>query len=221
MVDGEWCGCGIYKTGGKEYLVSLVRYEESDGKIARIINYAFCPDTLALRCRTARTAATEARLSSGPRNARPDDRRHAPAMAGWLPRLSAGKLDFRIFREADLRPTIWLAACTVMLLATMPSLAGALDANSARAFVQKLYSHYPQKEGGPYYDPTGKNANEVFEPGMIAAFREDMKLANGEVGFVDGDPICMCQDDSGLKPKIISVTLKGPNDRGCRDRPSI
>ncbi|HUO89907.1 MAG TPA: sigma-70 family RNA polymerase sigma factor [Rhizomicrobium sp.] len=46
MVDGEWCGCGIYKTGDKEYLVSLVRYEESDGKIARIINYAFCPDTL-------------------------------------------------------------------------------------------------------------------------------------------------------------------------------
>jgi RNA polymerase sigma-70 factor, ECF subfamily len=46
MVDGEWSGCGIYKTGDKEYLVSLVRYEESDGKIARIINYAFCPDTL-------------------------------------------------------------------------------------------------------------------------------------------------------------------------------
>jgi RNA polymerase sigma-70 factor (ECF subfamily) len=47
LVEGEWCGCGIYSSGGEEYLVSLVRYEESDGKIARLINYAFCPDTLA------------------------------------------------------------------------------------------------------------------------------------------------------------------------------
>lgn len=31
----------------KEYLVSLVRLEESDGKVARVINYYFCPDTLA------------------------------------------------------------------------------------------------------------------------------------------------------------------------------
>jgi RNA polymerase sigma-70 factor (ECF subfamily) len=47
MVEGEWCGCGIYASGGQEYLVSLVRYEEADGKIARLINYFFCPDTLA------------------------------------------------------------------------------------------------------------------------------------------------------------------------------
>jgi hypothetical protein len=47
QVEGEWCGCGIYSAEGKEYLVGLVRYEESDGKIARIFNYFFCPDTLA------------------------------------------------------------------------------------------------------------------------------------------------------------------------------
>jgi RNA polymerase sigma-70 factor (ECF subfamily) len=47
LVEGEWCGCGIYSSGGEDYLVSLVRYEESDGKIARLINYFFCPDTLA------------------------------------------------------------------------------------------------------------------------------------------------------------------------------
>jgi len=37
------------------------------------------------------------------------------------------------------------------------------------------------------FDPTGKSASEVFDPGMIAAFREDSRLANGEVGFVDAD----------------------------------
>ena len=46
-IEGEWCGCGIYSADGKEYLVSLVRYEEADGKIARVFNYFFCPDTLA------------------------------------------------------------------------------------------------------------------------------------------------------------------------------
>jgi hypothetical protein len=96
-----------------------------------------------------------------------------------------------------------------MLLAAVPSLAGALDANSARAFVQKLYSHYPQKEGGASFEPTDKNATDVFDPGMVAAFREDTRLAKGEVGFVDADPICMCQDDSGLKPKIVSVKMTG------------
>jgi hypothetical protein len=51
----------------------------------------------------------------------------------------------------------------------------------------------------------------VFDPGMIAAFREDTKLAKGEVGFVDSDPLCQCQDDSGLKATIASVTMTGPN----------
>ncbi len=47
-LEGEPVVAGIYKTGGKEYLVSLIRFEEAEGKVARIINYAFCPDTLAL-----------------------------------------------------------------------------------------------------------------------------------------------------------------------------
>ena len=51
----------------------------------------------------------------------------------------------------------------------------------------------------------------MFDPGMIAAFREDARLANGEVGFVDADPLCQCQDDSGLKPQIVSVAMIGPN----------
>ena len=46
---------------------------------------------------------------------------------------------------------------------------------------------------------------------MIAAFREDARLANGEVGFVDADPLCQCQDDGGLKSKVVSVTMTGPN----------
>src|SRR4029077_7945770 len=85
------------------------------------------------------------------------------------------------------------------------------DDGSARAFVDKLYWHYPSNPPGMAVDPPGKDAPEVFAPGMIAAFREDARLSNGEVGFVDADPLCQCQDDSGLEPKVVSVTMTGPN----------
>jgi len=106
----------------------------------------------------------------------------------------------------------WMLAAVAACAVAMPALAaGGPDANAARTFVQKLYAHYPQKEGGPFFEPTGKNAADVFDAGLVAAFKEDTRLAKGEVGFVDADPICMCQDDGGLKPKIVSVTMKGAN----------
>jgi hypothetical protein len=104
---------------------------------------------------------------------------------------------------------VWIAAAIVAGVAS-PATA-APDVASARAFVEKLYAHYPAKPGKRSFDPTGKNAGEVFDPGLIAAFREDARLANGEVGFVDADPLCQCQDDSGLKSKIGAVTMTGPN----------
>ncbi len=104
---------------------------------------------------------------------------------------------------------VWIAAACLASVAS--PVAAAPDAASAKAFVGKLYSRYPSTRNGREFDPTGKNASEVFDPGMIAAFREDARLANGEVGFIDADPLCQCQDDSGLKPKVVSVTITGPN----------
>jgi hypothetical protein len=108
----------------------------------------------------------------------------------------------------DVRRVHWFAAAVTACVLALPAMAAGPDAAAARAFVQKLYSHYPQK-GEPYFEPTDKNAAEVFDPGMIAAFREDSRLAKGEVGFVDGDPICQCQDDGGMKSKIVAVTMQG------------
>lgn len=107
------------------------------------------------------------------------------------------------------RTAVWIAAACLASVAS--SVAAAPDAASARAFVEKLYSHYPSNPKRTTFDPTGKNASEVFEPGMIAAFREDARLSHGEVGFVDADPLCQCQDDSGLEAKVESVTMTGPN----------
>lgn len=102
----------------------------------------------------------------------------------------------------------WIAAACLAIVAS--PVAAAPDAASARAFVEKLYSHYPSKPEGIHFNPTGKNASQVFDPGMVAAFRGDTRLANGEVGFIDEDPLCQCQDDGGLKPKVVSVTMTSP-----------
>jgi hypothetical protein len=107
------------------------------------------------------------------------------------------------------RIAVWIAvAC---LTGVAGPVAAAPDAAGARVFVEKLYSHYPSNPSGPAFEPTGKNASEVFDPSLIAAFREDARLANGEVGYVDGDPVCQCQDDSGLKSQVQSVTMTGPD----------
>jgi hypothetical protein len=108
------------------------------------------------------------------------------------------------------RIAVLIAAASLVSIAS--PVAAAPDAASARAFVEKLYSHYPSDPNKkPEFNPMGKDASQVFDPGMIAAFREDTRLAHGEVGFVDSDPICQCQDDANLKPMIVSVTLTGPN----------
>jgi Protein of unknown function (DUF3828) len=103
-----------------------------------------------------------------------------------------------------------LAAAVAVASLGTTAMAAAPDVNAARAFIVKLYSHYPAPAGGGNFQPTDKDAPSVFDPGMVALFKEDTRLSKGEVGFVDADPICMCQDDSGLKPKIVSVTLNGP-----------
>lgn len=106
------------------------------------------------------------------------------------------------------RAGVWIAAAFLASVAS-PVMA-ALDAASAKAFVEKLYSHYPSKPGNrDAFNATGKNGNQVFDPGMVAAFREDTRLAHGEVGFVDSDPLCQCQDDTGMKATVGSVTMTG------------
>jgi hypothetical protein len=44
--------------------------------------------------------------------------------------------------------------------------------------------------------------NDVFAPALIQQIREDERLAKGEVGYLDGDPLCDCQDYGELTAHI-------------------
>lgn len=85
----------------------------------------------------------------------------------------------------------------VMLAAASPAIAVEMP----KAFVTALYKTYDN----PDADPLGKSARKIFSPSLLALIRAD-KAPDGEVGKLDYDPICGCQDADGLK--LLSVTVK-------------
>jgi hypothetical protein len=101
-------------------------------------------------------------------------------------------------------PALLLAA----LIAPVPmvSEAGA-NAASARVFLQSIYQYY--RKGG-----TGvpmKRPELWFEPSLAKAIRADIAESNrtGDVGKLDADLFCDCQDFEDLKAVIGPVTVTG------------
>ena len=88
-----------------------------------------------------------------------------------------------------------------MILIYLAALASAGQADSPRAFVQRIYAGYRNEN----YDPLGK-PDRIFAGPLTAAIKEDARLAHGEVGYLDGDPLCACQDTGGMHSAITSVT---------------
>jgi hypothetical protein len=107
------------------------------------------------------------------------------------------------------RTALALSLLALAFAATAP--ARAADLADARAFVHHLYSRYPEPLSATF-DPVGANAKDVFDPSMIALFAENERLTpKDDVGAIDGDPICDCQDSGGVKVKISSVRLITPS----------
>lgn len=94
-------------------------------------------------------------------------------------------------------------------LILMASAAHADDAAGAKRFVAWVYSHYPAADRADGFDPLDAQAKSVFHPSLVALIEEDRTLADGEVGALDGDPLCDCQDDGGLSFQIRSVRTDG------------
>ena len=92
-----------------------------------------------------------------------------------------------------------ILAVTALLV---PLQAHAQDIESARAFTWSLYRAY--EHGGPDY--AGRQAPETFAPHLLSLIRRDQaETKPGDVGVLDGDPICSCQDASGMKATDVKV----------------
>lgn len=90
----------------------------------------------------------------------------------------------------------------MMLLALLVAAAPATE--TPKAYMERVYASYRDKDFSPFDHP-----NLYFAPRLLGAIKEDARLAHGEVGYVDGDPICQCQDTDGLHAKVAKVTTQG------------
>jgi hypothetical protein len=83
----------------------------------------------------------------------------------------------------------------------------AADVVSARAFVRSLYDHY--EPNGSFAVLADEEEPRYFAADTLSLLRENTRLLKGEVGDIDVDPVCVCQDNDGMKATVRSVTMTG------------
>lgn len=81
-------------------------------------------------------------------------------------------------------------------MSLMPFLAALLApaAETPSAFVDRLYASYRDEDYSPLRRP-----GRIFAPPFVAALAEDSRLSRDEIGFIDADPLCQCQDHKGMR----------------------
>jgi hypothetical protein len=87
-----------------------------------------------------------------------------------------------------------------MSLALAAALLAAPAAESPRAFVERLYAGYRDSDYNPLDRP-----DRIFAPPLVAEIRRDWRLSREEVGYMDADPLCQCQDATRLRAAIGDV----------------
>ena len=105
----------------------------------------------------------------------------------------------------------WIGLAAAVAMATT---ARAQSLESAQGFVAGLYHAYQRSQP----DYLGRRAASVFSPRVLGLIRRDERNAHGEVGALDGDPICDCQDADGVRLTALSVTPAGPGRATARVR---
>lgn len=110
------------------------------------------------------------------------------------------------------------ALILVLLVAALPhgALHGALaaDKGGAEAFLRGVYGHYERDTAG--WSVLGPNASEVFAPRLLTLIRKDQKAAKGEVGALDYDPVCNCQDYGPFRLDTVAIEPNGADRATAR-----
>lgn len=104
----------------------------------------------------------------------------------------------------------YLAALICLQPALAAAQAPALDAASVRAFFESIYRHYGKNGKG--LDPLGPAGASVFDASLRALIRADARAAGpGEVGVVDSDLLCACQDWDEVRNLSVALRPGGPS----------
>ena len=82
--------------------------------------------------------------------------------------------------------------------------AASSDAADVKAFLDGLYAHYKSSKDNNF-QPFDGNAKAVLDADAIALFKADQKVMKGEVGAIDTDWLCDCQDFNSI---VATVTVQ-------------
>ncbi len=87
----------------------------------------------------------------------------------------------------------------------------AQSAPSPKAFVQHVYARYAEDKSGSRDMVLGRDAAQVFSPGLLRLMKRDQARAGtGYVGALDFDPVCSCQESDGMHIQSIAISLLSP-----------
>lgn len=89
-----------------------------------------------------------------------------------------------------------------MILAYLAALAATRTSEPPQGFIHRIYAGYARSN----YDSL-RQIDLIFSSDLGAAIRKDEHLAKGEVGYLDGDPLCDCQDHGKLDARIRSLNV--------------
>ena len=88
--------------------------------------------------------------------------------------------------------------------------ASGAEAGSPQAFLEGLYAHYKASSStGTSWAPMDANVKDVFDPDTVALLAADTKALKGELGEIDGDWLCDCQDWGSIAATV-TVTSQTP-----------
>ena len=96
---------------------------------------------------------------------------------------------------------ILLTMTDASMAATAPS---AADSASAEQFLRRVYASYAND--GPGVPSDKLQESDVYDASLIALMEADQDNAAGEVGFLDGDPLCDCQDWGDIRIQSLALT---------------
>ncbi len=105
----------------------------------------------------------------------------------------------------------YASALTFCLCAISSAHAAASSASpaSAEQFLRGLYAKYVHDgKPTPFVYPDAKT---IADGGMMALLKNDQDKSKGEVGAMDSDPVCNCQDWESIKVTTLHVTMQGAN----------
>lgn len=100
--------------------------------------------------------------------------------------------------------------CLLALVAVSIGISAAAAAEETpRAFLERLYAAYgPHGKGNNFSYP---QARAIVDASLLALLKHDQVMSKGEVGALDGDPVCQCQDWGAFKVLSIRSEATAPD----------